>query len=182
MKTLIVSLILALSFNANATEFMGGVVKSAEGKMAFACESKDENNKCQEIRVLFDWGNGFEEINRFHRADQRELGNEATSEAREDLNDAYVGAAFAGTAVGVAAMWYSNNPVAVPLFVVGVAADIAKAPLVGLAWIGHKISDAFAKRRIRKLVGFMLDEKKVGKTKRTRKRYLRAIRGGFYDL
>lgn len=81
--------------------------------------------------------------------------------------------------LGFAFMW-GGNGLGLPLMIAGGVVDIVKALIVFVGFVGYKILDLGKKRRIKKLIKFMFDEKEAGEKKRTRKRYFRAIEDAMY--
>lgn len=176
-------LLMTTAPHANELNFMGGVVESKDHlKMALVCELEDADQKCEEIAVYRDHGYGLRKFATLTRISVDEVATQARRNASGELNSDYTSIALAGTMVGGGFIWVTNgHPLSVGVLVAGGALDIIKAPVVGAAFIFHKVTDIFAKRRMKKLIKFMLDKEKVGQTKFTRERYFEALEDVFWN-
>ena len=177
--TLIIGLLISTTFMATplmATDYMGGIVKNGDDSLGIVCVSLDNDNNCEEFDVIkSNEGKGYS-IATYSKVPVKTIVNGAKERARRELNQDYQGAFYIGTAFGYITTWVTKNKfITVPAIVAGVSIDIIKAPIVGTAFLIHKINDSFMKRRLRKLLKFMINPKKIGKSKNTRTRYFDAF-------
>ena len=182
MKTTFLIIALLFSSASFAQDLMGGVVDSSGRQLALSCVSQNNDGNCEEIDVLIKYNKGerFEAMTTLRAIDPADIAAFAKKRANRDLNETYSETALIGVGIGGAVLWVSGSAVVgIPAMVVGGAVDIVKAPVVGALYLTHKISDVFAKARLKKLVKFMMNPKKVGKTKKTRKRYMKGLSSAF---
>lgn len=171
MKLIIISLFLLATTNLLANDYMGGVIKNGEKTLGMVCISYDNNNNCEEIDIIRD---SYYTIGTLKRIPSDELSKLVNKKAKNKLNDSYI----AATVYGSSYAFYSGT---YPLIIIGSGFDIIKAPLVGVAFVLNKFSDLGLKKRMAKLLNFMQDKNKIGKTKRTRKRYLLSLNESFSE-
>ncbi|MCO4793404.1 MAG: hypothetical protein KC493_06825 [Bacteriovoracaceae bacterium] len=187
MKNLIIITLLSLiSFNAHA-EFIGGVVKSKNGrKMAMECTLMSLDRTCEEVAVKVKWSKNYEwetyTTLTLDQMDTTEIRRDAYRNANDDINDSYQTAAMVGFIGGFAVAWTTESGViGVPAMALGAAIDVVKAPFVGLLYLTHKGSDLLMKRRMMRGLKHMLNPKKQGKNKYLRKRYFENLRSALYN-
>ena len=180
--TIVLTAIIALfTFTQSTNAAFGGTVKSGDSKLFAECVQYDEK-VCVEFEIHRQGKNSNSYvINTIKLVNTNELSDEARKEANERLKETYQLIGVAGMVPGFALMW-GGNGLGLPLMIAGGAVDIVKAPIVFVGFVGHKILDLGKKRRIKKLIKFMFDEKEAGETKRTRKRYFRAIEDAMYSI
>jgi hypothetical protein len=177
-KSIFLSFVFIFTAPAQA-KFIGGILKNNAGiKLGLECVEKFESGRCSLLHVLSNESevSEFRIINKIdlRYADIATRIQEAGSNARQDLNSTYGTAAMVSTLWGIHT-YFTVSRAAFPLVVVGVAADIIKAPVIGVAFITHKLTDKLTQRRFNKSVHFMLDPLKHGKKRMLRKRYFRNL-------
>lgn len=178
MKNLLLLVLVSITFNTQALDFLGGTVKSKNGEeLGLTCGQFSAENVCESIFVQHRYEGGeFYHTATLNRINPTEIAKDAKDEAKNELNQDYVTAGFIGTGIGGLAMYYGGtNPFSLLVFGTGVAFDVVKAPFVLTSFIGHKFTDLFAKKRLKKLTSFMMSKEKIGKSKKTRNRYFEAL-------
>ncbi|MCP4913177.1 MAG: hypothetical protein GY909_08655 [Oligoflexia bacterium] len=181
--TIVLTAIIALfTFTQSANAAYGGVVKSRGAKIFAECIQYDDK-VCVEFEIHRqgkDADNSYV-INTIKLVDTSDLSDEARKEANDRLKETYQMVGVIGMMPGFGLMW-AGNGLGLPLMIAGGAVDIVKAPIVFVGYLGHKILDLGGKRRIKKLIKFMFNEKEAGETKRTRNRYFTSIEDAMWSI
>lgn len=168
---LILSLTLVSAFAYADQDVLGGRLINKRGSVMELRCTIGYAEDCSEIGVFM--GSNESDlilVNTIDAAelDINEINRDARRESARDVNGTYTGYGFIGTAIGV----LSGNGVVLTL---GVLVDVAKSPFVLATYLPHRLVHLITFNRIKRKVKFMLDPKKIGKTKRISERDLRAL-------
>lgn len=166
MKTLIALALTVLSLNT----FAGQVYSLDNGDkrtLSFECVERNEKQECQKFsafeKTIFSSGQEYSVVigQTIDKEDLKEIAKNANHAMGKLINRGYITAALIGTELGIVSTQITSAPVAVGLLLLGITADIIKAPAVGVAYAGSQATHGvLGKIKMNKLIKFLADEEK----------------------
>lgn len=180
MKKIIGLAVLLISTNVIANDYIGGTVTNNGYELGIVCNSYDNDNKCEKFEVVKSYGTDDSyEVAVMNQINVKKVAKKAKKISSKKLGEKYYTAAIIGTAVGGITLWADTNIVTYSILATGIAVDIVKAPIVGVAFLTHKVTDTFSGKRFKTLIKHMINPERIGKSKRTRARYFYSLTRGF---
>ncbi len=177
MKTLIALTLTVLSLNAFATSVFT-LNHGSKRTITFECVEKDAKQECQKYsaieKTIYENGQDYSVVigQTVHKEDLKEIAENANHIMGKLINRGYIAAALIGTELGLVSTQTTSAPVAVGLLILGVSADIVKAPAVGVAYVGSEAAHGiFGKMKMNKLIKFLADENSSEEARITKGHY-----------